>query len=465
MSRTLVLIVAVLSINAFSNGAEFTLVGGDAPKRLSLQIEIDGKSVASLWEEGCAALLAHFDLDNSGSLDAKEAARLPSAFGLRQVLSGDSRFAQPAPPWKQLDRNGDGKATLRELMDYYASQGVTSPLVVFGEPPFTRRLSDALWERLDTNGDGKLTEAEVRKAESLLARLDRNADERIAVGELVAQATYPGVDATTVMMPPSDLGVQPPAAARLPLRLQSHGDARIDYAWRVRLGRDTRVMDSENGWLTATWAGVVLRLRADPGRLDESLATQRRQLEAHFAAADLDADGKLTPKELDNPSFLSPRLILPWADRDGDGALTRSELKAWISLFQKLTRGAVMVTLLDHGQGLFEMLDADHDGWLSQRELRGAWNRLTQASCVTDGMIVPAKLPRTLLACVSRGWPRDPLATRPPRGPEWFRAMDRNGDGDVSAREWIGDPALFRQLDRDGDGLLSPEEAAQLKTQ
>jgi hypothetical protein len=45
------------------------------------------------------------------------------------------------------------------------------------------------------------------------------------------------------------------------------------------------------------------------------------------------------------------------------------------------------------------------------------------------------------------------------RGPAWFRAMDRNGDGFVSPAEFLGPQELFRRLDRNGDGLISPEEA------
>jgi hypothetical protein len=40
--------------------------------------------------------------------------------------------------------------------------------------------------------------------------------------------------------------------------------------------------------------------------------------------------------------------------------------------------------------------------------------------------------------------------------------MDRNGDGFVSRREWLGPEELFHKLDADGDGLLSPQEAARL---
>jgi EF hand len=43
--------------------------------------------------------------------------------------------------------------------------------------------------------------------------------------------------------------------------------------------------------------------------------------------------------------------------------------------------------------------------------------------------------------------------------PVWFRKMDRNKDGDLSPREWLGTDEEFKAIDTDGDGLISADEA------
>jgi Ca2+-binding EF-hand superfamily protein len=54
----------------------------------------------------------------------------------------------------------------------------------------------------------------------------------------------------------------------------------------------------------------------------------------------------------------------------------------------------------------------------------------------------------------------NPIVNAPTAGPEWFRRMDRNRDGDVSWREFLGPLAAFKNLDADGDGLITAAEAA-----
>ncbi|MBY0456123.1 MAG: hypothetical protein K2V38_02170, partial [Gemmataceae bacterium] len=150
--------------------------------------------------------------------------------------------------------------------------------------------------------------------------------------------------------------------------------------------------------------------------------------------------------------------LLPTADRDDDGTLCRNELDSWLDLQTHLCRGQVFVTLLDGG-GLFELIDTNHDGALSVRELRNAWDTLTAAGSIHDGTCDPKKLPRVLLAVASVGYPQS-IAVASRRGPDWFRAMGRNGDGDVSRREFTGPAGVFDKLDLDKDGLLSDDEAA-----
>jgi hypothetical protein len=44
-------------------------------------------------------------------------------------------------------------------------------------------------------------------------------------------------------------------------------------------------------------------------------------------------------------------------------------------------------------------------------------------------------------------------------GPLWFQKMDRNHDGDVSPREFLGPFEQFKKIDADGDGLIDAKEA------
>ena len=43
--------------------------------------------------------------------------------------------------------------------------------------------------------------------------------------------------------------------------------------------------------------------------------------------------------------------------------------------------------------------------------------------------------------------------------PIWFQKMDRNQDGEVSLREFLGPLSVFHRLDTNGDGRLDVHEA------
>jgi Ca2+-binding EF-hand superfamily protein len=136
----------------------------------------------------------------------------------------------------------------------------------------------------------------------------------------------------------------------------------------------------------------------------------------------------------------------------------------------------VSLVISDAGSGLFDLLDINRDGRLSLREMRAAAGLLARFDRDGDGKLSREEIPRSYRlalgpgqASLNRGTgsavvvsPAGQLAypTSSARGgPLWFRKMDRNGDGDVSLREFLGSREDFRRLDTDGDGLISVDEA------
>jgi hypothetical protein len=109
-------------------------------------------------------LMIALDLNTNGVLEATEIANAPAALAT-------------------LDKNGDGKLTMDELMPPRA-EGTNQ--LHFAPPEGAKRPVPPLIAALDTNGDGELDATEIANASASLLQLDTNGD-----GELTPDEIHP----------------------------------------------------------------------------------------------------------------------------------------------------------------------------------------------------------------------------------------------------------------------------------
>jgi Ca2+-binding EF-hand superfamily protein len=296
--------------------------------------------------------------------------------------------------------------------------------------------------RRDRNGDSKLDRVEAGLPPATFAALDRDGDGFLDAAEL---ANWP------TLLEDRDLVIR--------LGRLAEGQAALE--WRSAGKVLAQALPGE--LLRADLAGTHLALGLGSPRVLTQFAGYRTAARQRFKEADGNGAGIVDSAEARRSTFAPLRTQFDLADRDQDGKLTAAEWDAWLDLQEALLAGQVVLSVVDQGRGLFEFLDADRDGRLSRRELRSAWQRLSAAGCVEGESVRLDRLPRQILAAVGVGTQRLPLTLTRRAGPAWFRAMDRNGDGDVSLREFLGPLKRFHELDTDGDGLISPEEAEQVR--
>jgi Ca2+-binding EF-hand superfamily protein len=401
------------------------------------------------------------------------------------------------------------------IMIALGDMGATEPTVA--------EVSAAIFARLDSKKNGRLAKAELAATPELLLKLDTNEDEMITIGELVPPSPRKGGDgmmgmsrgiygnfapkasapkASRVFLIPTPGEVPADLAARMQ-GLYAPEDAQADAAALVKRAPDLEFIvhlgdakgvevvnkKGKPGGLAdklKAFDGLALldlpktrvEFRGDGASAADSFAPfVRLQYTALFKQADKEGRGYITQQQAG--MFAGAFKAM---DRDGDGKVTEQEFNAYLELVADLharaKKACVSLVLTDESRGLFDLLDVNRDGRLSLREMRGAVGLLAKLQCEKKGYIEPADLPRSYRLTVRSG-PADSatddysaLLTRiyggggkaqtyrePTRGPLWFRKMDKNRDGDVSRREWLGSEELFRQIDTDGDGLISADEA------
>ncbi|MFM7058081.1 MAG: hypothetical protein ACKO2P_14275 [Planctomycetota bacterium] len=228
--------------------------------------------------------------------------------------------------------------------------------------------------------------------------------------------------------------------------------------------------------------GLKLVLQARGGGANDRMIT-RGLLGQQFTQADADRSQSLDESEF--PAVLEMvrnagvTADFPDLDLDADLQLTRSELLGSVEREQAVIASSIEVGVEQEGRTLFSRIDSDADRRLTRRELRLASSTFTELDADQDGKISDMDLQTSYRLTIGLG--RSDLrrndgrmsmqmmqagitdAILPPdsslAGPVWFQRMDRNRDGDVSAREFPGTPDMFDKLDANHDGLINAAEA------
>jgi Ca2+-binding EF-hand superfamily protein len=285
--------------------------------------------------------------------------------------------------------------------------------------------------------DQHLTREKFPLGTEVFAQADADANGKLDIEE-IARWTRQPTPALTLAI---NLGTDEGATPRM--KLAAGGDATLSLRNRA------------SGTLTVGNTSLAVELA------DE--ATETNNALARFAAADADSNGYLDAAEMDRAHPGLRRLL----DANGDSQAFPEEVEGLLRLRSLLTQGRAVITVERAVANLFEMLDRSGDARLDFAEFSGVLDRAANENGLDAAMTgdeYAAHIKLTLrfggaIATVpSPGQRLGPAAIRTQRAPIWFERMDRNQDGQVTRREFLGTPAHFSRLDRDANGRLTSNE-------
>ncbi|QDT55378.1 transaldolase/EF-hand domain-containing protein [Caulifigura coniformis] len=392
----------------------------DQTVRLLDALDVNDDGVLSLEEVAeSAKALARYDLDDDESLSVAELQPFPQSVrqAQRQQAAEEGRGSRVflvAPP-------SDLAPVLAEMKKLYAvAEGIEAARCGLKEGA----------GGFDTNNDGRLDDNELRKWIT-----DGAIDIELTAAWREVGRGLPPVLTTTI----------PKSPRLVPGRTVSRRqwEARVDDVPMQLNLFDNRGFAGNSVSLFLTKARTLDRDKND--YLDE----------AEFAG--LGTNSPFTAVDLNH-----------------DGMVKTDEIREYFQTMSQLSQTRVVMTFSDDVVSLFQVMDADRTNRLSPREMMTLRERvqpfdrngngqfdpgdfvskytLTMAFAMPEGMeFTPAAMPMT---GTTGGVRRTRLG-----GPLWYQRMDRNRDGDISWREFLGPRARFDAVDTDHDGLISKDEA------
>ncbi len=495
------------------------------PLFIRLHITINGRGFRELPDVLSESLFAALDADTDGKLDEKEAERIPPRARFRDALQstpikfeeidrnaneqiepaelrafvresvgnplslqrGADRRRLDVGLFGRFDNNDDGMVTHEEILatrrrlaqrdiddDETLSAMEFTPLMpqagtdTAAGGSLLIALDNSRWQSdvafklmryydSDQAGNGmkrRLQRRELGISQQAFDRLDKNGNGELGLAELTPFVQEP--------IPHLELLIE----------LQTKGRPRLKIT-PLKNDSDVTIMPERRGRLRLMISGIEILLDTERARV--RAFDDRQMFKLRFLQSDADKNGYLDENEFGGLQL--PRAQFKAVDRNQDGMVQRAEVTAYVNQQSSLTRHQAKLTVAKDGKSLFETLDKNIDRRLSPREFQTAMVQLREWDANGDGRLALTEVPNKYKLTFGVGesllfsGPEmaanqvNMQARRPAEdqsAPVWFQKMDRNRDGDISRREFLGPRATFEKIDRDGDGLIDVEEAAQV---
>lgn len=394
-------------------------------------------------------LFSHLDQDSDGKLSREE-------------------MEQAQRSLHKQDLDQDETISTSELVGVNYNQFFVSPsraspqttgstFLSLGKGTSTRKIASQLTQKYDKNPkDNALSQQELGVSETLFAKHDIDGNGKWDFEEMQQYLKAPTTDVV--------IKVRLGTTSKL-------NEPRIAFQHGEELSSDFK-----NSIGSLNLGNVQMEVSVNSNSQNRKLEDQ---INRQFRSFDRDKNGYIDKEE--SKRFGNAAAIFPELDRDHDEKVFLEEFVAQMLPLAELMSRQIRLTVTNRGRDLFRILDSDGNNRVSTREFWAMPNRAALWDRDSDKHITLSEVPNQFRLVVSQGdfsglariqgtfavaanpgMPGQPT-TRSAEAPMWFQRMDRNTDGDLSTREFLGSLEDFKKLDEDQDGLISPMEASLAK--